>query len=110
MRYPEEFIGPMRQELTRLGVQETRTPEDVDAMLGSHGGTVIMMVISASPPGSHPRNCASRGKPRRSGAIPSPLPGSNRRPLPYIECAGLGLLPPPVSGIEDLCWLPMVLL
>jgi hypothetical protein len=21
---PEEFIGPMRQELTRLGVQETR--------------------------------------------------------------------------------------
>ena len=33
MRYPEEFIGPMRQELTRLGVQETRTPEDVDATL-----------------------------------------------------------------------------
>ena len=46
MRYPEEFIGPMRQELTRLGVQETRTPEDVDAMLGSHGGTVMMVINS----------------------------------------------------------------
>jgi putative YphP/YqiW family bacilliredoxin len=46
VRYPEEFIGPMRQELTRLGVQETRTPEDVDAMLGPHGGTVMMVINS----------------------------------------------------------------
>ena len=46
MKYPEEFIGPMRQELTRLGVQESRTPEDVDAMLGAHGGTVMMVINS----------------------------------------------------------------
>lgn len=46
MQYPEEFIGPMRQELTSLGVQETRTPEDVDAMLGAHGGTVMMVINS----------------------------------------------------------------
>jgi len=36
----------MRQELTRLGVQETRTPEDVDATLGAHGGTVMMVINS----------------------------------------------------------------
>jgi putative YphP/YqiW family bacilliredoxin len=46
MRYPEEFIGPMRQELTRLGVQETRTPEAVDALLGQHTGTVMMVINS----------------------------------------------------------------
>src|SRR5919108_5758871 len=46
MRYPEEFIGPMRQELTRLGVQETRTPEAVDALLGSKAGTVLMVINS----------------------------------------------------------------
>ena len=46
MRYPEEFIGPMRQELTRLGVQETRTPEEVDAVLGSNAGTVLMVINS----------------------------------------------------------------
>jgi putative YphP/YqiW family bacilliredoxin len=46
MRYPEEFIGPMRQELTRLGVQETRTPEAVDAMLGPQRGTVLMVINS----------------------------------------------------------------
>ena len=46
MGYPEEFIGPMRQELTRLGVQETRTPEQVDALLGSQSGTVLMVINS----------------------------------------------------------------
>lgn len=46
MRYPEEFIGPMREELTRLGVQETRTPEEVNAVLGANGGTVMMVVNS----------------------------------------------------------------
>jgi putative YphP/YqiW family bacilliredoxin len=46
LRYPEEFIGPMRQELTRLGVQETRTPEEVDAVLGSNSGTVMMVINS----------------------------------------------------------------
>jgi putative YphP/YqiW family bacilliredoxin len=46
MRYPEEFIGPMRQELTRLGVQETRTPEGVDAVLGPNAGTVMMVINS----------------------------------------------------------------
>jgi putative YphP/YqiW family bacilliredoxin len=46
MRYPEEFIGPMRQELTRLGVQETRTPEEVDALLEPHAGTVMMVINS----------------------------------------------------------------
>jgi putative YphP/YqiW family bacilliredoxin len=46
MRYPEELIGPMRQELTRLGVQETRTPEAVDALLGPQSGTVLMVINS----------------------------------------------------------------
>jgi putative YphP/YqiW family bacilliredoxin len=36
----------MRQELTRLGVQETRTPEAVDATLGPNAGTVMMVINS----------------------------------------------------------------
>ena len=28
--YPELMVVPMREELTRLGVQELRTPEEVD--------------------------------------------------------------------------------
>jgi len=46
VRYPEEFIGPMREELTRLGVIETRTPEAVDAILKPGNGTVMMVINS----------------------------------------------------------------
>jgi hypothetical protein len=28
--YPEEFIAPMRSDLTQYGVEEARTPEAVD--------------------------------------------------------------------------------
>jgi putative YphP/YqiW family bacilliredoxin len=46
MPYPESFIGPMRQELTRLGVQELRTAADVDALLGQPSKTVMVVVNS----------------------------------------------------------------
>jgi putative YphP/YqiW family bacilliredoxin len=46
MPYPESFIGPMRQELTRLGVRELRTAGEVDALLGEQRGTVMVVVNS----------------------------------------------------------------
>ena len=44
--YPEFFIQPMREELTRHGVQELRTADDVDTVLGSSSGTVMVVVNS----------------------------------------------------------------
>ncbi|MGZ8869087.1 MAG: BrxA/BrxB family bacilliredoxin [Thermoanaerobaculia bacterium] len=44
--YDEMMVGPMRQELTRLGIQETRSAADVDAVLGSKKGTVLVVVNS----------------------------------------------------------------
>jgi putative YphP/YqiW family bacilliredoxin len=46
MAYPESFIGPMRQELTRLGVQELRTAADVDALLTQKSKTIMVVVNS----------------------------------------------------------------
>jgi len=46
MPYPEEVIRPMREELTRLGVQELRTPEAVDAALKDSKGTIMVVVNS----------------------------------------------------------------
>lgn len=46
MRYPEEFLIPMRAELTQHGVVETRTAEEVDALLKPGSGTVLMVVNS----------------------------------------------------------------
>jgi len=45
MPYPEPFIAPMRAELTRLGVEELRTPEQVDNAV-SREGTVMIVVNS----------------------------------------------------------------
>ena len=44
--YDERFITPMRQELTRLGVEEMRTAEDVDARLKEAKGTTLVVVNS----------------------------------------------------------------
>ena len=46
MRYPEYFIAPMREELTRHGVEEAKTPEEVDRLLASDSGTVMVVVNS----------------------------------------------------------------
>lgn len=43
--YPEFLTAPMRDELTRLGVVELRTPEHVDATL-TKDGTVMVVVNS----------------------------------------------------------------
>ena len=45
MPYPESFIAPMREELTRLGVQELRTSGEVDAVV-RQSATVMVVVNS----------------------------------------------------------------
>ena len=44
--YPDEFVQPMRHELTSIGFQELRTPEEVDAVLSKTTGTVLVVVNS----------------------------------------------------------------
>jgi putative YphP/YqiW family bacilliredoxin len=46
MRYPEPLIIPMRQDLTKFGVQEARTPEAVDQLLEPGSGTVLIITNS----------------------------------------------------------------
>lgn len=46
MPYSELMIRPMREELTRIGVAELRTPEDVDKTLANSEGTVMVVVNS----------------------------------------------------------------
>ena len=41
MPYPEQFIAPMRKELTDLGIEELRTPDAVDAAITKTPGTVL---------------------------------------------------------------------
>jgi putative YphP/YqiW family bacilliredoxin len=44
--YDERLVTPMRQELTRLGMDELRTPEEVDSALKETKGTTLVVVNS----------------------------------------------------------------
>src|SRR5215510_6702146 len=46
MPYPEILIKPMREDLTRFGIDETRTPEEVDNVIRNSNGTVMVVVNS----------------------------------------------------------------
>jgi len=46
MPYPEDLIKVMREDLTRFGVEETRTPEQVDDAIRTTEGTLMVVVNS----------------------------------------------------------------
>src|SRR5678816_4856591 len=46
MPYPEIMIRPMREDLTRLGVEELKTVEDVDSTIRDSKGTLMVVVNS----------------------------------------------------------------
>jgi putative YphP/YqiW family bacilliredoxin len=46
MPYPDLLVAPMREDLVRLGFQELRTADDVDAILGSTREPVMVVVNS----------------------------------------------------------------
>lgn len=44
--YDPRLVQPMREELTRIGFQELRTPEEVDALLGTTKEPTLVVVNS----------------------------------------------------------------
>jgi putative YphP/YqiW family bacilliredoxin len=46
MPYSEILIKPMREDLTRIGIEETRTPEQVEEAIKNTKGTLLVVVNS----------------------------------------------------------------
>jgi putative YphP/YqiW family bacilliredoxin len=46
MPYPELMVRPMREDLTRIGVEELKTVADVDAAMADQQGTALVFVNS----------------------------------------------------------------
>jgi putative YphP/YqiW family bacilliredoxin len=64
--YPEFFVAPMREELTTLGIEELRTPAQVDEAL-SRKGTTLLVVNSIC-------GCAAgRARPALAEAVNHPV-------------------------------------
>ncbi len=68
--YPEQIVAPMREELTRLGVQELRSADAVRAALGGATGTQLVVVNSVC-------GCAARNA---RPAVAMALSGTSARP------------------------------
>ncbi len=47
MPYPEAMVDPMREELTRLGVDELKTTDEVDAAFEEADDETILLVINS---------------------------------------------------------------
>lgn len=47
MSYPEMMIKPMREDLTRVGVRELRTAEQVDAAMKEGKDKTVMVVVNS---------------------------------------------------------------
>ena len=45
-RYMLDMIQPMRDELTRIGIEELRTPEEVEEKLPNAKGTALLVINS----------------------------------------------------------------
>ena len=65
--YPEEFLAPMRDELTRLGFEELRTPELVDQAVARAGRRWWWSIRFAAAP-----------RARRGRRLPWPLRDGSR--------------------------------
>ena len=64
--YDPHLVQPMREELTRIGFRELRTPDEVDAVLGATKDTTLVVVNSVC-------GCAARNaRPAVAFAIPNP--------------------------------------
>jgi putative YphP/YqiW family bacilliredoxin len=76
--YPEIMVIPMREELTRLGVQELRSVEEVDRAISNQSGTSMVVVNSIC-------GCAAG---RMRPAIRIALQGANRPEKLFTVFAG----------------------
>jgi putative YphP/YqiW family bacilliredoxin len=78
MMYPEPIVAPMREELTRLGVEELRTADAVHARLQGAAGTQLVVVNSVC-------GCAARNA---RPAVAMALASTHRPDALYTVFAG----------------------
>ena len=72
MPYSEILIKPMREDLTRIGVEETRSPEQVEEAIKNTKGTLLVVVNSVcgcAAGRARPGVAMARWRPGRTSAL-----------------------------------------
>src|ERR1044072_4757731 len=81
MPYSEILIKPMREALTRIGIEETRSPEQVEEAINNTKGTLLVVVNSVC-------GCAA-GKARPGLAVPLQNEANPPPPIPVFAGADI---------------------
>lgn len=78
-RYPEPFIAPMRAELSRLGFEDLKTPEAVDAAVQQSGTTMIVVnsVCGCAAGKARPGIAMALGKGKRPDHLATVFAGAD---------------------------------
>jgi putative YphP/YqiW family bacilliredoxin len=78
-RYPEPFIAPMRAELSRLGFEDLKTPEAVDAAVQQAGTTMIVVnsVCGCAAGKARPGIAMALGKGKRPDHLATVFAGAD---------------------------------
>jgi putative YphP/YqiW family bacilliredoxin len=79
MPYPEQFIAPMRAELSRLGFEDLKTPEAVDAAVKQSGTTMIVVnsVCGCAAGKARPGIAMALGKGKRPDHLATVFAGAD---------------------------------
>ena len=78
-RYPEPFIAPMRAELSRLGFEDLKTPDAVDAAVKQTGTTMIVVnsVCGCAAGKARPGSAMALGKGTRPDHLATVFAGAD---------------------------------
>ena len=105
MPYPEMFVAPMRAELTRLGVRELRTAEQVDEAVGQRGTLMIVVnsVCGCAAGKARPGVALALQHARRPDAVATVFAGADVEATGRARAYFTGYLPssPSVALLRD---------
>ncbi len=104
--YDPKMVQPMREELTRLGVVEMRTAHEVDEMLGTTKGTVLVVVNSVcgcAAGGARPGVALALKHPKRPDKITTVFAGQDKEATERARSYFLGFPPssPSMALLKD---------
>lgn len=104
--YPPELTEPMRAELTRLGVEDLRTVEQVDAALKDSQGTVLVVVNSVcgcAAGGARPAVARALAHDKQPGRVVTVFAGVDREATDRARSYFTGYRPssPQIALLKD---------
>jgi len=97
MPYPEQFIAPMRAELSSVGVRELRTSSDVEEALKAQGTVMVVVnsVCGCAAGKARPGIVMALQHPRRPDVVATVFAGAD---IDATERARQAFLPYPPSS------------